>query len=191
MQYKQWLWKGSLAAVFGVILTNPVAAQTNQSDTSGHNTYNAPFVSIGSGGGSANALSRISNRFYNSSTGEISFDFQGFAGEFNIDPRVLSRFGNSNLEGQEASLAKSQAITLDEIAELLEMDLELSLEELAMAEDSVQKAASEPRRIVRRGSLNECVNPYIKASEEVERKIEQSKKFIEQVDPIEPQNSLW
>ncbi|WP_036483336.1 hypothetical protein [Myxosarcina sp. GI1] len=197
MQYKQWLWKSSFAALVGIAFTNPVAAQTNQSDTSGHQTYNAPFVTIGSGGTSASALSRIRRRAYNPATGQISFGFEGFTGEFSIDPRVISRFDSSISKGcvgescQQASLGETQEITLNEIAELLELDLDSSIEQLARAEDEVQKAALEPRRIVRRSSQDACVNPYIKASQEVESKLEQSKKFIEQVDPIEPQNELW
>lgn len=67
MYYKQLLWLGSLAA-FGVITaTSSVSAETNQSDTSGGQTYSSPIVSIDSING--NGVPQTTQ--YNPATGEI------------------------------------------------------------------------------------------------------------------------
>lgn len=202
MKYKQWLWQGSIAALLGVVVTNSVAAQ-NQSDTSEYQNFSAPFVRVGSSGTSANVFGR-GGGIYNPETGRI--DFSWLSEGLTIDPGIRFNSGGSSAEGdegaygstsctgelcQETAAGETQEITLNEIAELLEIDLNRSLEELATAEDAVQKAALEPRRIVRRETQSECVNPYIRARDEVDRKLEQSREFIEQVDPIKPENGLW
>ncbi|MGV2827614.1 hypothetical protein [Myxosarcina sp. GI1(2024)] len=202
MKYKQWLWQGSIAVLLGVVVTNSVAAQ-NQSDTSEYQNFSAPFVNIGGGGNNPNFFGG-SRGVYNPETGRI--DFSWLSEGLTIDPGIKFNSGASSAEGddgaygstsctgelcQETAAGETQKITLNEIAELLEIDLNRSLEELATAEDAVKKAALEPRRIVRRETQSECVNPYIRARDEVDRKLEQSREFIERVDPIRPENSLW
>lgn len=199
MKYKKWLWQSTIAALIGVALGNSATAQLppNLSDTTGFNSSNAPFVGISGSGGPTFFGGGVGN--YNPLTGNI--DFFWLSDGLSIEPGITlsaaegdgSAFGSTRCTGDlcQESATETQEITLDEIAELLELDLERSLERLALAEDAVEKAASEPRRIVRRSTERECVNPYIRARDEVDRKVEQAQEFIEQVEPINPENRLW
>ncbi|VEP12226.1 conserved exported hypothetical protein [Hyella patelloides LEGE 07179] len=84
----------------------------------------------------------------------------------------------------------TRAISLNDLAELIENDLQNSLNELAAAEAVEQRASNQPRKFVRRRSAN-CVNPAIQARQTVEKKLEESQKFVEQVDQLNPENSIW
>lgn len=81
----------------------------------------------------------------------------------------------------------TQAITLNELANLIEDDLQQSLNELAAAEEIDDE---QPRRFVRRRSSN-CINPAIQAREDVQTKLEESQQFIEQVERLNPDNNIW
>lgn len=81
----------------------------------------------------------------------------------------------------------TQAITLNKLAELIEDDLQQSLNELAAAE---KISDNQPRRFVRRRSTD-CINPAIQAREVVQTKLEESRQFIEQIEQLNPENNIW
>ena len=81
----------------------------------------------------------------------------------------------------------SKAITLNELANLIEDDLQQSLNELAAAEEI---GDNQPRRFVRRRS-SDCINPAIQARETVQTKLEESRQFIEQIEQLNPDNNIW
>ena len=81
----------------------------------------------------------------------------------------------------------SKAITLNELANLIEDDLQQSLNELAAAEEIGDE---QPRRFVRRRS-SDCINPAIQARETVQTKLEESRQFIEQIEQLNPDNNIW
>lgn len=82
----------------------------------------------------------------------------------------------------------TRAVTLNELAELIEDDLQQSLNDLAIAEEIGDE--EQPRRFVRRRSSN-CINPAIQARETVQTKLEESQQFIEQVEQLNPDNNIW
>lgn len=82
----------------------------------------------------------------------------------------------------------TKAITLNELANLIEDDLQQSLNDLAIAEEIGDE--EQPRRFVRRRSSN-CINPAIQARETVQTKLEESQQFIEQVEQLNPDNNIW
>ena len=84
----------------------------------------------------------------------------------------------------------TRAISLNELAELIESDLQNSLQELAAAEALEQRASDRPRKFVRRRSSN-CINPAIQAREIVEQKLAESQKFVQQIEQINPENNIW
>ena len=81
----------------------------------------------------------------------------------------------------------SKAITLNELANLIEDDLQQSLNELAAAEEIGDE---QPRRFVRRRS-SDCINPAIQARETVQTKLEESRQFIEKIEQLNPDNNIW
>jgi hypothetical protein len=174
MYKQQLLWLGFLAMLGTATMTTSVKAETNQSDTSGGQTYSAPAVSIDSING--NGVSDIIN--FNSNTGT-------FSGGVLQTPIKFS--------GNQGSLDSNQTqdITINDAAELLGGELDQSLENLTAAE----KADAAPRRIGRANDKDRvsktCVNPKIQAQSKVETQLSESKKFIEQVDRIELNRNIW
>ena len=81
----------------------------------------------------------------------------------------------------------SKAITLNELADLIEDNLQQSLNDLAAAENLDD---NQPRRFVRRRS-SDCINPAIQAREVVQAKLEESRQFIEQIEQLNPDNNIW
>ena len=186
MHDKKLIWLGTLVTV-GIITTSSVVAQTNQSDTSGGQTYSDNTVHIDSQNG--NGISP--NTQLDPATGEV------VGGEIKTPVRV-----NNSGEGEIAvgcattSCAEGQpTVTINQVAEVLDASLELSLDNLAAAEQNAELANAEPRRIARRSAVSNeaqaCVNPVYEAREVVKRQTIESEKFIEQVDRIEPQKSIW
>ena len=84
----------------------------------------------------------------------------------------------------------TKAITLDELARLIERDLQQSLDDVAAAEALEQELQDRPRKFVRRRSTS-CISPAIQARETYNRKLEQSQQFLEQMEQLNPNNSLW
>lgn len=84
----------------------------------------------------------------------------------------------------------TKAVTLNELADLIEDDLQQSLNELAAAEAAEEIGDNQPRRFVRRRSSN-CINPAIQARETVQTKLEESQQFIEQIEQLNPDNNIW
>jgi hypothetical protein len=172
MQYKKWLLTVTLTAIAAVTTSVPALSQQNRSDITGHQTYSAPSVPVGSSSGSGGSIGKIN---YNPGDGTVT-------GEGLENPIEIGE-----------SSGNSRAVTLNDLAELLGGDLNQSLEQLAAAENDT-KVASGPRRIGRRiarRATKDCINPAFQARETVESKLEQSKKFIEQVNQIQPEKAMW
>ncbi len=165
MQYKKWLLTSTLAAIAAVTTSVPALSQENRSDTTGHQTFSAPSVGVGTSSGSGLNMGKI-------------------IGATNISRR------NSPGESSGESSGNSRAVTLNDVAELLAGDLNQSLEQLAAAENAAKVADSAPRRIARRAT-KDCINPAFQARKTVESKLEQSKEFIEQVNQIQPEKAMW
>ena len=252
MKDKQLLWLGSLVAMGIVTASIPVSAQTNQSDTSGVQTFSAPSVSVDSFSSFASGTS------FNPDTGTFSIGGSdpiqldsffgnasgtGFGNLLGSDPGTNAGFnngasgtgssintdsgnsssgvsnngdrvgdgsiatgeseGSSTASGSpvdcstktclEVGDSQPREVTINEIAEALENGLEQSLDNLAAAERKVQLAKDGPRRIARRSAIGDrtCVNPVYQVREVLREQLSESKKFIEQVEQIEPQKNIW
>jgi hypothetical protein len=190
--------------------TNPVIAQNavNQSDTTGIIIEPPPVVDTSnfSGGGQAG---------YDPTTGTIDLaELGGELGELFIDPDIFLldangegltpgdvNTGNTEADGSGGdsddtnSASESQKVSINDVAELLETDLNQSLEDLATAEKAQETASEQPRRIARnrlaRRASNNCLDPTVEARAEVEKKLEQAQKFIKAIDSIQPGNAIW
>ena len=81
----------------------------------------------------------------------------------------------------------SGTITVNDVAEYLASNINQSVEQL----DS-STIAQGPRRIVRRRS-SACPNPEVskRSAAELDALLSQSQEFIEQVNAIKPENSIW
>ena len=105
--------------------------------------------------------------------------------------------GNSNCESDLCVDAADEVkLSFNEIAELIESDLDRTVEQLAAAEAAAQQLEDEPRRIARSSSLSEdvCPNPKIaaaKARKTLQDKLDNTKMFIEQMELINPDTNIW
>lgn len=169
---------GSLA-----IAPNNANGQLLQHDTgNGVNTKNAISVPINSSGSSTSITPN-----YNPTTGRV--DGGGLFGEIKITPDPT--------QDSFESLAANQPreVSINDVANLLQTDLNQSLEQLSNVEATVQAAEEAPRRIVRRRNVADetrvCVNPAIQARQEAADKLKQSQDFIEDINQIDPNDALW
>jgi hypothetical protein len=97
---------------------------------------------------------------------------------------------NRNNVGLARRGSESSNFGINDIAELLATQLNQALADLAAAENAQKTASTGSRHIVRRVNDN-CKDTSLEARAEVEKKLEQAKQFIEQVDRIKPGNSIW
>lgn len=199
--HKQLFWLGTLvtAGILTVTTTISASAQTNQSDTTGANNTSSPTTTVdtgnrGSGSGGPATLQ------YNSATGLVSGGglsspiYLGFGYSFGSASGTGLAGTDSGTDSGTGSDNQTTELTLNEVAEALQKNLQQSLDNLAAAEDQAKLADSGPRRIARRSSeaeARECVNPVYEARQMAERQVEETKKFIEQVNQIEPDKNLW
>lgn len=167
---------GSLA-----IAPNSANGQLLQHDTgNGVNTKNAISVPINSSGS-------VSNPSYNPTTGRV--DGGGLFGEIKITPDPTK----DSFESLPAN--QPREVSINDVANLLQTDINQSLEQLSTVEAAVKAAEETPRRIARRRNVADetraCVNPAIQVRKTVAEKLEQSQDFIEQVNQLTPNNELW
>lgn len=188
MYDKKLIWLGSLVAI-GIISSNSVLAQTNQSDSSGGQTFSSQTVQIDSKNG--NGIPPTTQ--FNPATGEVVGG--GISDPVELQSTSIQSIGCSGDTCVEGNANQPREVTLNEIAEALDASLEQSLDNLAAAENKAKQASAGPRRIARRSTIGEqdgiCVNPVFEAREIVERQLLETEKFIEQVDRIEPQKNIW
>ena len=188
MYDKKLIWLGSLVTV-GIVTSNSVVAQTNQSDTSGGQTFSAPTVQIDNKNG--NGIPPTTQ--FNPTTGEVvgggisnPVELQGASGQ------NVGCSGDACVEG---NANQPREVTLNQVAEVLDASLERSLDNLAAAENKARLADAQPRRIARRSAVSEdkgvCINPVFEAREILKKQLMETEKFIEQVDRIEPQKNIW
>ena len=84
-----------------------------------------------------------------------------------------------------------KAITLNDLAKLIEDDLNQSLSDLRAAEELERQAAYKPRRIARRRSSNACISPVGEARREFITKLQQSGEFAKKIEPLKLENYGW
>lgn len=208
MYNKQLFWLGFLATLGIVMMTASVKAETNQSDTSGGQTYSSPTVSIDSinGNGISNVVQfdpvtgTFFGRGFGSGSGSGSGNgLAGGSGSGSGSANGENGDGSTTATGKDDGTSQANGnqprqVTLNDLAKLLADNLNDSLDNLAAAEKSGQVANAAPRRIARRGTLSDlrtCPNPAIEAREIVEKQLSESKKFIEQVNQIELEKNIW
>lgn len=179
MLNKQQFWMGLILAIFsGAITANAAKALPDgpppQSPPKTDNFVPDDFVNFSSG----------------TSAGGIG-DSNGLNifGSITIPPEMSTPTGassGSGVSGDGNSVSGDGTITLADIADYYTKNIDRLLEEPAVGE-----VAQKPRRIVRRRSAV-CPNPQIsRSSERLDELINQSEQFIEQVDQIKPENSIW
>lgn len=144
-----------------------------------------------SGFGSTNrrATGNISGEGSGDGSDRATGDIFGEGGDDGAD-QDTGELSDEGLSAEDAS----RKITLNDVARLLEDDLDESLEQLAAAEEAVEAADKKPRRIARRSNLEEnreCINPAVQVRENFNTKLKQSRRFIEQINQINPENGLW
>ena len=86
------------------------------------------------------------------------------------------------------------AITLNDLAKLIEEDLNQSFNDLLAAEQLEQELADQPKRIIKRTSRRDstnCVSPAIEARQEFEEKLENYQEFVTEMDRFKPENDAW
>ncbi len=154
--------------------------QLLQHDTgNGVNTKNAISVPI-------NSSHSGTNPDYNPTTGRVNGD--GLFTDINLTPDATE-------DSFESSTNQPQEVSVNNVAELLQTDIDRSLEQLSKVEEAVKTAEAAPRRIARRRNVAEdtraCINPAIQVRQKVAEKLEQSRDFIEEVNQIDPNNGLW
>ena len=209
-------------------------SSTGTGSTSGSGTATGSSTGTGSTSGSGGGLGSTTSGESNSTNGTGSSETTNALG------------GSDSGEGSSVAIEKSdctsvacleaqdrpQKITLNDAAELLENNLDDSLDTLVAAEEGGSQADTigtepsdgEPRRIarnnVRRNTTDDdarrivrnssrcvsgCANPQrptfktrqveateiAEAREVVERQLEASQKFIEQVNLIDPEKNIW
>lgn len=195
--HKQLFWLSFLvtAGILTVTTTISASAQTNQSDTTGANNTSSPTTTVNTGNSSSGSGGPPTLQ-YNSTTGMVT-------GGLLSSPIYLglgNSFGGSSGTGSAGTDAgagsdnQTTELTLNEVAEALQKNLQQSLDNLAAAEDKAKLADSGPRRITRRSSeaeARECVDPVYEARQMAERQLKETKKFIQQVNQIEPEKNLW
>lgn len=181
MYDQKLIWLSFLVAA-EIIMSGSVMAQTNQSDTSGGQTYSSPTVGIDSQNG--NGIPPTTQ--FNPNTGEV-------VGGGITNPIKL---GNSNGLSSVGEGGQPREVTLNDVAEALETGLDQSLENLATTENNVKSADAGPRKIVRRSGVEDeeirtCINPVNQARDGVRKQLFEAEKFIKQVNQIEPQKNIW
>jgi hypothetical protein len=187
-KYK-WLL-ASLVVIAGEITTiTPSMAQSPfNHDTSSIPTNDSPVHnSVPNNGINGNL---------DSSTGK--FTINGLDNGFTISPDIIQAFlkaqgidpSSSNtltvcLSDPCLGSGEGTSISLNDLAKLMEEDLQKSFKDLAAAE-----ADREPRRFARRRSTD-CGITATQLREIVQSKLEASQKFAEQVKKLSPNNNVW
>ena len=86
------------------------------------------------------------------------------------------------------------AITLNDLAKLIEEDLNQSFNDLVAAEQLERELAEQPRRIIKRTPRRDstaCVSPALEARREFQEKLQNSQDFVEQMQKLKPENNGW
>ena len=158
--------------------------------------FNSATGATGDFGISPEVVNLIPNVSLNDSLGNNSTTSgNGTSGALGTDDTALGQVNSSEIViCASAPCLPSEdggkAITLNDLAKLIEEDLSRSLNDLAAAESLEQVVANQPRRIVRRSS-NNCISPAVEARREVTTKLEQYRDFVEQMEKLKPDNSIW
>lgn len=175
---KQLIMSIGLATIVKAIIITPANAKT---DNIGVQIFSAPPSFSGSASGGDFTLG-------GATAGE------GLAGGISIPPGMsLPTPGASGTSsGSSASgtsgdgSGASGTVTVADIADYFASSIDLSLDELDT------NVAQRPRRIVRRRNSASCPNPKIsRSSESLDDLLNQSEEFIEKVNQIKPENSIW
>lgn len=176
---KQLFMSISLAVISKVVLTAPAHAFP---DNIGAQMFSGPAFSGSSTGGS--------------STGGVNTGGEGLTGGISIPPGMslpsaaapgTSSGGSSSGVTGDSGNSSTGIVTVADIANYFTSSIDRSLEEL-----DTSQVAQRPRRIVRRRSSASCPNPQIsRSSESLDDLLSQSEQFIEQLNQLKPENSIW
>lgn len=136
------------------------------------------------------------NGLLNPITGDFSAQGLNFGNGITISPDIIRAFLESRGIDSSDTVAvclsdpcvgsgEGTSISLNDLAKLMQEDIEKSLSDLAEAETN-----QEPRRFARRRSTD-CANTAVQLRETIASKLETSQKFVEQLKKMSPDNSAW
>jgi hypothetical protein len=205
VNYQKLLLATAIAAIAGGGIATSVMA--NQSDVTGYNPANpsgnwsitpgkSGIVVTPKTGGSNTVTGRGINISlppgFNLPPGIIEL----IAGAIN-DPNIKTAMGTRRSTGlSEGDGIGEVELSFNDIAELIQNDINKSIAELAAAKDGT----SGPRRIARRSGVSDaaaaCENSdstvaVTEARQTLNRKLEDSRKFIEQMNSVNPNRNIW
>ncbi len=202
MSYQKWLLASAIAAIAGGGIATSVLA--NQSDVSGVNTINSPGNwSISSTGSDSITVT--------STVGDTGINFAGLPEGLNLppgimdliagaftDPDIKTAMGTRRATGlDDNAQAESITLTFNDIAELINGNLNQALAQLARAEAAAKDSSiSSTRRIVRDSAVASAVCgastfALAEARQTVQDRLEDSRMFIEQMRLISPNRNIW
>jgi hypothetical protein len=210
VNYQKLLLATAIAAIAGGGIATSVMA--NQSDTSAYNPANPPgnwsinppggdgiTINPGTEGGSTvtgRGITISGPPGFNLPPGIIDL-IAGAIGDPNIKTATGTRRSTGLNEGDDIGEIK---LSFNDIAELIQNDLNKSIAELAAAEAAAEDGTSGPRRIARRSGVSDaaaaCENSdstvaVTGARQTLNRKLEDSRKFIEQMNSVNPNRNVW
>lgn len=189
----KWLLAGLVVIAGEIITMAPGMTQAFNHDTTSIPT-NQSLVDNGVSTPGINGL-------LNPITGEFSTQGLGFGNGITISPDIIQAFMEANgieafgADGSDTvavclsdpcvGSGEGTSISLNDLAKLMQEDIEKSLSDLAEAE-----ANQEPRRFARRRSTD-CANTTAQLRKTIEDKLEASQRFVEQLKKMSPENSAW
>ena len=200
MHYQKLSWLSCLTLLSIVATSTSVSAQTNQSDTTGAATFNSPIVSIDGMNGNGSVaptieLGSLSGRGSGSgSSNQVSLNDAAIA----LDQSLNTSLDNLAAIQQEGPLTASNPNSSGP----RRIARRSSSHACGCANPASTASNDGPRRIVRQAQKTGCgcANTVearrsnlgeTQARAIVEKQLNASKKFIEQVNQIEPNNNIW
>jgi hypothetical protein len=202
VNYQKLLLVTAIGAIAGGGIATSVMA--NQSDVTGYNPANPTggwSINPPGGGGititpGTEGGSTVTGRGVNLPPGLIKL----ITGAIN-DPNIKTAEGTRRATGlSEGDGIGEVELSFNDVAELIQNDINKSVAELAAAEAGAEDGTSGPRRIARRSGVSDaaaaCDNSdstvaATEAREALKSKLEDSKKFIEQMNSVNPNRNIW
>jgi len=203
MRYQKLSWLSCLTLLSIVATSTSVSAQTNQSDTTGAATFNSPIVSINGQNGNGGVAPSIER---GSLTGSGSGSGNSNPVSLNDAAAFLDQGLNTSLDNLAAIQQGGGPVTAaaPNSSGPRRIARRSSNHACGCANPASTASTDGPRRIVRKAQgvgKSCCANPTLEAGKDndrvaqarkmVEQQLDVSKKFIEQVNQIEPDNNIW
>lgn len=199
MCYQKLSWLSCLTLLSIVATSTGVSAQTNQSDTSGAATFNSPIVSINGQNGNGSVAPTIETGSLGGTgtgTGQVSLSDAATALNQGLNTSL-----NNLAAAQQGGPVTAAAPNSSGPRRIARRN---SNHACGCANPASTANDDGPRRIVRNAqgaSKGCCANPTIEAGKGkyselqarkmVEQQLDASKKFIEQVNAVDPDNNIW